>query len=90
MKMTEDQFKERCADILRENITFSGQLRTYVIHGALEEIWKLHIEQCNAKESNATPLPINPEIGVLAKLKLKHIESGSDLSFSEWLKLPMK
>jgi len=39
---------------------------------------------------NARPVTINPEIMVLASLKIQHSESGSDLSFSEWLKLPMK
>ena len=43
--LTEKQFKERCAEILRSRITFSGQLGDYIIHGALEELWQLHIEQ---------------------------------------------
>ncbi len=45
MQLTEEQYKERCAEILRDNITFSGQLGDYVIHGALEMLWKLHINQ---------------------------------------------
>jgi hypothetical protein len=43
--MTEEQFKKRCAEILRENIHFYGPLGDYVIHGALDAIWKLHTKQ---------------------------------------------
>lgn len=43
--ITEQQYKERCAEILRNNITFSHQIGDYVIHGALEALWKLHTEQ---------------------------------------------
>lgn len=37
-------------------------------------------------KGNAKPITINPEIMVLASLKIQHAESGSDLSFAEWLK----
>lgn len=43
--ITEKEFKERCADILRKNITFSHQVGDYVIHGALDALWELHTEQ---------------------------------------------
>lgn len=43
--MTEEQFKDKCARILRDNITFSPQGQNYIITGALDAIWKLHIEQ---------------------------------------------
>ena len=43
--MTEEQFKNRCAEILREHVTFSHQLGDFVIHGALDAIWRLHNEQ---------------------------------------------
>lgn len=43
--ITEKEFKERCADILRKNITFSHQVGDYVIHGALDALWQLHTEQ---------------------------------------------
>lgn len=43
--ITEEEFKKRCAEILRNNITFAGQVGDYVIHGALAELWKLHTEQ---------------------------------------------
>ena len=47
--ITEKEFKERCAEILRKNITFSHQVGDYVIHGALDSLWKLHTEQNSHK-----------------------------------------
>lgn len=47
--ITEKEFKERCAEILRKEITFSHQVGDYVIHGALDSLWKLHIEQNSHK-----------------------------------------
>jgi mRNA-degrading endonuclease YafQ of YafQ-DinJ toxin-antitoxin module len=41
----EKAFEEKVAEILRENIYFSGQLGDYVIHGALEKIWELHCQE---------------------------------------------
>ena len=38
----EKNFKETVAKILKDNITFSGQVGDYIIHGALEKIWELH------------------------------------------------
>lgn len=43
--MTEEQFKDECASILCNNITFSPQGQNYIITGVLEAIWKLHTEQ---------------------------------------------
>ena len=37
---------------------------------------------------NAKPVTLNPEIMVLASLKIRHSESGSGLTFEEWLKTP--
>jgi len=47
--ITEKEFKERCAEILRKEITFSHQVGDYVIHGALDSLWKLHTEQNSHK-----------------------------------------
>lgn len=49
--ITEKEFKNKCAEILHKNITFSHQVGDYVIHGALEELWKLHTEQNSHKHS---------------------------------------
>lgn len=46
----EDAFKNRVAQIMRDNITFSGQVGDYIIHGALDEIWKLHLEYASTRE----------------------------------------
>lgn len=43
--MNEEQFKKAVAEILRKEITFSGQLNDFVIHGALDSIWELHTKQ---------------------------------------------
>lgn len=40
--MNKEQFKIKCAEILRDNITLSPQTQNYVIHGALEELWKIY------------------------------------------------
>ena len=40
--MTKEEYQNEAAKILRENITFSGQVGDYVIHGALEKLWELH------------------------------------------------
>jgi hypothetical protein len=42
IKSKEEEFKEHVAQILRDNITFAGQVGDYVIHGALDKIWQLH------------------------------------------------
>jgi hypothetical protein len=38
----EREFKDKVIQIMRDQITFSGQLHDYVVHGALESIWRLH------------------------------------------------
>ena len=43
--MTEQEFKKQVAEILRTEIKYSGQIGDYVIHGAIDSIWKLHTEQ---------------------------------------------
>jgi hypothetical protein len=45
-----EQFKEQCAEILRKNITFSGQIGDYVIHGALDALWELHQMETDQKK----------------------------------------
>ena len=41
-RLSEQEYKDTCAKIMRDNITFSPQTQDYIIHGALEELWKLY------------------------------------------------
>lgn len=60
--ITEEDYKKRCAEILRNNITFAGQIGDYVIHGALDAIWKLHTEQTDVNPLVSGSLPTDEDI----------------------------
>ena len=45
--MTKEEYQKEAAKILRDNITFSGQVGDFVIHGALEKLWELHNQAPN-------------------------------------------
>jgi hypothetical protein len=43
--MNDDLTRETIGKILQENITFSGQLDGFVVHGAIEKILEIHQSQ---------------------------------------------
>lgn len=61
-KMTNEDTRKRIANIIRENITFSGQIGDYIIHGAIEKLcdlidennraWRDFHEQAEPKEEH--------------------------------------
>lgn len=51
--MTEQQYRKECARIIRDNITFSPQIGDYVIHGALDKLWKLHLQEAKNISSSS-------------------------------------
>lgn len=60
MKETEDKIgvltREKIAQILRDNITFSGQVGDYVIHGAIDKLISEHYKVVNLLDAQFNAL----------------------------------
>lgn len=72
--MTEQEFKNRVAEILKDKIHFSPQLESYVIHGALDEIWQLHTSETQTnKAASSQQVLTDKEIENLVAIKYPYM-----------------
>jgi hypothetical protein len=43
VNISEQEFKNKVAEILKDYSNYSAQTESYIIHGALQKIWELHL-----------------------------------------------
>lgn len=85
-KMTNEDTRKRIANIIRENITFSGQIGDYIIHGAIEKLcdlidennraWRDYHEQAEPKEEQSQFEIVKVKTGQIVECEGKKFTFG--------------